>query len=98
VTDNNCTSSFSPGVAFIITSINSPTLVKNMEIGPNPVNNQLTINYSGNASNFKVSITNIFGVTLYHTDFYNRININMRSFPGGLYIIDIKNLRTNEQM
>jgi photosystem II stability/assembly factor-like uncharacterized protein len=98
VTQNDCTSAFSAVFTFTITSINSPELVQKMTIGPNPVARQLKIYYSGNSSKLTVTLFDVYGRPVYRQIFSKWIEIDMLSFTSGLYILDIRNERTKEQM
>jgi photosystem II stability/assembly factor-like uncharacterized protein len=96
-TSGNCPGPLSAPVNFAITGINSPDFAEKFSIGPNPVNLQLTIAYSGNTGSFLVFVTDMWGRRVYQHSFKKMINVDMSPFEAGFYVVQIINQRTMEE-
>ena len=67
----------------------------NVQIYPNPANEQVTIKFDQPVSNASVKISDELGRTLYETNFSgNKLQIDVSSFSQGLYFITIDNNKT----
>ncbi len=67
----------------------------NVQIYPNPANEQVTIKFVQPVSNASVKISDELGRTLYETNFSgNKLQIDVSSFSQGLYFITIDNNKT----
>lgn len=61
-----------------------------VQLYPNPVNNELTVELDGNAENVYLEILNATGQMLYSGDFREKTVIATDGFAPGLYLIRIK--------
>jgi uncharacterized delta-60 repeat protein len=94
---NNCKSVLSDPIQAVMTGINSPELEKKMLLGPNPVTDQLLIRYTGNYAVFDVTVLDVAGQhVMAQGKFSSSIQFNMKPYPAGMYIIQIKNNKTGE--
>jgi uncharacterized delta-60 repeat protein len=96
---NGCRSSPSIPFAFVLTGINSPELEKKIILGPNPVKEQLFIQYTGNFAVFDVALFDLTGQhVLASGKFSTTIRFNMQPYAAGMYILQIKNNKTGEYL
>lgn len=69
-------------------SIENETLANNMVAYPNPCHNTLYINNIQNE--YTIEIYNVFGQLVWSENAYgSRIQVNMESFPDGMYIVKL---------
>lgn len=96
---DNCKSNLSTPYLVVTTGINSPELEKKMLLGPNPVKDQLLIRYTGNYAVFDVTIVDISGQhVMAQGKFSGSMEFNMKSYPAGMYIIQVRNNKTGEYL
>ncbi|WP_276501982.1 T9SS type A sorting domain-containing protein [Terrimonas pollutisoli] len=96
---NGCTSPASDPFNFVYTAINSPDLDTKMQIGPNPVKDELFISYQGNPTLFMLTIVDLTGKeVLGKKQFARNTSLNMGRLAAGLYILRIYNQQNKEYM
>jgi len=98
VTQNNCISPASSPYTYFVTSVNSPVLETHMNIGPNPVKEELVISYTGNPGSFLVIVNDAWGRPVYQQTFTKTITVDMRRYAAGTYFITIENTRSKEHL
>jgi hypothetical protein len=96
---NGCTGPESNAINIVTTGINSPELDKRIIIAPNPVIDDLNIQYSGNTGRFIISVHDIYGVQVYGPgNFTNNFRLDMRSYAAGVYSVRILNTLNGDQI
>jgi hypothetical protein len=85
----NCTS---------ITNSNSKIALEKetIDIYPNPVSNELTIEIKGNNTNARLEIFNSIGLLVYFENVSINTNVHTSNFAPGIYFIKVKNDKTFE--
>ena len=94
----NCLSAYSAPYNFVITGINSPELERALRVGPNPVPDQLSIQYTGAIGTFTCTIMDMWGRNLYQNNFSGTLTVDMRQYLAGPYIIYIKNKNNGQEV
>jgi hypothetical protein len=94
VTANGCTGVASAVFNHTITATNDPVLDNKITIGPNPVEGNLAIRYNGANAKFTATLINMNGVVILQKSFASTLDIDMRRYSAGLYIMRIVNERT----
>jgi hypothetical protein len=94
VTTNGCTGMASAVFNHTITATNDPVLDNRITIGPNPVEGNLAIRYNGSNAKFTATLINMNGVVILQKSFTSSLDIDMRRYSAGLYIVRIMNERT----
>jgi hypothetical protein len=95
---NNCWTAFSAPLNYVLTGINSPELERAIWIGPNPVPDQLYVQYTGTTGSLTITITDMWGRNIYRSNFSGPLMVDMRSYLAGAYIIYIKNQRNGQEL
>ncbi|HEU0064538.1 MAG TPA: T9SS type A sorting domain-containing protein, partial [Flavisolibacter sp.] len=98
VLDNGCLSLPSNSINVVLTAVNSPVLLNEITIMPNPVKDRLWINHIGNRSKFSTVIYNMEGKQVYEGSFTSTLEVNLGYLSSGLYIIQVTNDHTNEHI
>jgi len=91
VTENNCSSDTSNVIHFIYTGINSVVNENNFIIYPNPVSNQLILEYSGNTSNISFDILNALGQVVFTGNLQEKTVVQTSNFASGVYLVKLSN-------
>lgn len=98
-TVNGCTSATSPAFNFVVTSINPPALDKNVTMVPNPVRNQLHIQYHGNTTTQYINLFDLSGRKIISGGtFISTYSLDMRRVSAGLYVVQIVNSRNGDEV
>lgn len=99
VTANGCTSVASAAFNYVVTAINSTDLNRKIIITPNPARDNVLIRFTGNNSKFYFTLTDITGKSIFNNgEFSNSIQLDLKRYSAGLYIIHIVNKWTGEQI
>ena len=85
VTLNGCSSEKS--IINIVTGSVQFDYIKKITVYPNPVSDDLTIEYSGNFEAVKFKIVNLTGQVIYDGKLLDKTIVNISSFTPGLYFI-----------
>jgi photosystem II stability/assembly factor-like uncharacterized protein len=88
VTQNGCTSPFSSALTLLNPGIT---------VGPNPVADQLVIQYPNNTEPCTVLLLDLSGAVLERATFVTTYTIDMRKYTPGTYIVQIINPATGEK-
>jgi photosystem II stability/assembly factor-like uncharacterized protein len=97
-TVNGCPSNPSSPYSYLVTGINSPVLLANLKIFPNPATNTLIVQ-NNELKNLEIKIFNITGVQLSRRTTFQKENVfDLSLLPSGSYIISIKEVRTLRSM
>lgn len=73
---------------------NKDTLNQNIKIHPNPLKNNLIIDYAGDFSNLEINLFDFSGRKTTNTITNNK-NIDVSNISAGLYIVSIKDTKNN---
>jgi PKD repeat protein len=96
---NGCSGELSDPFNYIFTAINSPELNKRIVMAPNPVTDNIFIQYRGNDNSiFSLEVLNIEGARLFNGSFSKSTVLNMKNYHTGIYIIRIENKKSKEQI
>lgn len=78
---------------FIPTYLQKHISKLNMEIFPNPVNDKVTIFINEPLQTFQIQLFTIVGQEVLHKKYFaqNNIELNMSSFPNGIYLLKVAN-------
>lgn len=95
---NGCSSTFSNAIHFVATGIYTPSWNQSILMGPNPVKDNIFIQYKGNSAIFQFRLMDANGRLMAQGGFSSSYLLNMRPYSAGTYIVQIINLRTNEQV
>lgn len=69
----------------------------NLEIYPNPANDELSIKLSNNETGMvSLTILDASGQIIVEKTFTDKINLNVSSYPGGIYFVKINTGTFNE--
>ncbi|HEX6427753.1 MAG TPA: hypothetical protein VF008_08715 [Niastella sp.] len=99
VTLNGCPAAVSNVITIVTTGINSPELDRRIVIAPNPIIDDLNIQYSGNVGRFIITVQDIYGVQIYGPgNFTTNFRLDMRNYPAGVYAVRILNTLNGEQI
>jgi hypothetical protein len=91
VTLNGCSSDTSNIVNVILTGIELSENDNNINLYPNPVSNELTIEIKGNNEIKSIVLINSLGQEIYKDAFINRITISTANYSSGVYLVKIGN-------
>ena len=72
------------------------TNINNINIYPNPVKNELTIELKGNTINTNFEILNSIGQTIFKGNLLEKTVVQTSSFAAGLYLIKLENGKSSE--
>jgi photosystem II stability/assembly factor-like uncharacterized protein len=97
VTETNCSATSAPFQHYI-TSLSAAPFEQKMMIGPNPVNNRLIVDYTGNPGSFLLLLTDISGRQMLQQRFTKSTVIEMHSLASGVYIAEVINESTKEKV
>ncbi|HEX6334245.1 MAG TPA: T9SS type A sorting domain-containing protein [Flavisolibacter sp.] len=99
VTSNGCVSTMSQSVNYIVASVNSPELNRDIIVAPNPVQHMLTVKYTGNSSRLSVQVMDITGRQVVATGYFTSTwSTDMRKFAPGTYVVRVVNERNGEHV
>lgn len=87
VTINACSSDTSNIIEILNAGIENPGLKENISIYPNPANERLVIEYTGNHEPVHFSVYNVFGAKVLYGSFVKETVIQLIQLPAGVYAI-----------
>lgn len=96
VSDNGCNSKSSNTLNFIPTGIAPNESAKTIKVYPNPVTNELTIEFEGNTTKSKFEIINSLGQSVFNGTIIEKTVVQTSSFSQGIYIIKLESGKTSE--
>ena len=96
VSINGCTSNASNTIKFIPTGINPTESTNSFKVYPNPVTNELTLEFTGNTSPANFEIINSLGQVIHNGTIFEKTTIKTKSFASGVYIIKLEVGKTVE--
>ena len=89
VTLNGCSSDLSNTINFVITDVETTNLKRDINIYPNPVSNELTIEVEGNNEQLNFEIINAIGQVIYCGNLKEKVIINTDRFASGVYVVKL---------
>jgi len=92
-----CDSIINTTLSILVSVINS-SFSKDIKIYPNPVYNELIIEYKENNNKLNFEIVNSLGQVIYKGSLVGRTVVQTNSFTSGIYIIKLENDNTFEFM
>jgi hypothetical protein len=84
---NGCSSDPSNVISFIPTGMDKQNEFKSLKIYPNPVGDELTIEYPGNNKDIDFSILNSSGQTVFKGKVAEKASVNTSGLSSGVYMI-----------
>jgi uncharacterized protein YjdB len=96
VSINGCTSNPSNSIYFIPTSTDAIEVAKSIKIYPNPVTNELTIEFEGNTVETEFNVVNSIGQVVSSGIILEKTVVKTESFAPGIYLVRIKSGNTFE--
>jgi hypothetical protein len=90
VTINGCSSDPSNSIEVDLTGIGDIDFSKIIKVYPNPVSDELIVEFQDNKTELTFEIINSAGVVVYRGTLVDRVYINTRSFNAGIYFIRIE--------
>ncbi|HBX50877.1 MAG TPA: hypothetical protein DEH02_07400 [Bacteroidales bacterium] len=94
--DSGCSSDTSSTVAFTLININNPTNnLQSYKIYPNPATTNVLIECDDEIYQQLLSVYNLYSQLLFSTTFYKKTQLNMASYPKGIYILYIRNSKNS---
>jgi len=87
---NGCTSNPSNSIQFIPTGINSIEASNLIKVYPNPVNNELILEFQGNSKKIDFEILNSIGQVVFTGILVEKTFIQTAPFNSGIYLIQLK--------
>ena len=98
VSDSNCFSEMSNIVTVEGIGISEIEKKDEINIYPNPVNNELNIEFKGEEKNISVEILNISGKQMFKNTYEHPITITIKTkyFESGVYFVKLKSDKINE--
>jgi hypothetical protein len=91
VTLAGCASDHSNSVNILFVGIEEASLPRSIKSYPNPVTNELILEFEGNARNVEFEIFNSLGQRVSQGDFLERAVVRTTDFAPGVYIIRFEN-------
>jgi PKD repeat protein len=98
VIDNNgCENTSNQNIEVLATNTNNVFNSQNIHLYPNPTKNFINIDLDQNISKINISITDLYGKTVFNQDFENMSNekINLEGFANGIYTLRITDAELN---
>lgn len=96
---NDCPSMASNAIIFTTTGITTVVWDNQLLTGPNPVTNELLVQYKGNNGKFRIELRDINGKeTGYPASFITNYRLPMKHLAAGPYLLLIVNDRTGERI
>ncbi|MBI4649490.1 MAG: T9SS type A sorting domain-containing protein, partial [Bacteroidia bacterium] len=89
VTENGCSSSQSNTINVIIIGISEMSMLSTINIYPNPVKNELTVEITNSTAKCNFELTNILGETIYSSTIDKKDVINTSNFSSGVYLVKL---------
>jgi hypothetical protein len=97
-TANGCTSALSANVTYAVTGIGNIASEWNLQVGPNPVKDQLVIRHAG-VEKLKIELFDVVGRRVAVRDgVMNSLMIDMSAYTAGTYSMVITGSRTKKQV
>ena len=96
VTLMNCSSDTSNMISVLNTGIEITDHKKTIQVYPNPVSNELTIEMEGNKGKINFEVINALGEVLLNGNFIEKTTVWMGNFAPGIYIIKLENGKITE--
>ncbi|NVO02932.1 MAG: T9SS type A sorting domain-containing protein [Bacteroidetes bacterium] len=91
VTVNGCSSSASNTINITTVGVEQTILNNGINVYPNPVSNELTIEFKGNQENINFEIINSIGQVMYKGILTEKITVPTSNFATGVYLIKLEN-------
>jgi len=95
VTDNGCSSLPSNIISFTYVGITENNITE-FAVYPNPVTNEINIQYTGNNTLINFEIINSIGQVVYTGTMIEKTSVDANSFLHGIYIIKLENGKSFE--
>jgi hypothetical protein len=96
VSIDGCNSEPSNSINVVTIGVDITSNNKSIEVYPNPVSNELTIEVKGSADRTDFEILNLAGQIVFKGSVLERTVVQTTTFPSGLYIIKLENGKTFE--
>ena len=96
VTMLGCSSEHSDTITVIIPGIKNTAWLQTIQIYPNPVLNELNIEFEGNNKKINFEILNAFGQTVFKGNIIDKTIVQVSNFAPGVYIIKFEKGNTFE--
>lgn len=96
VSRGGCTSEPSNSINFISTGLNPDKLAKSIKVYPNPVLNELIIEFQGNTKNIDFEVINAAGQMVFSGILLEKEVVQTSDFTPGVYIVKLKSGDTFE--
>jgi hypothetical protein len=91
---NGCTSNPSNSIYYIPTASDAIEIAKSIKIYPNPVTNELTIEFEGNAVETEFNVINSIGQVISTGILFEKTVVKTESFAPGIYLVRLKSGNT----
>jgi surface protein len=91
VNQQGCSSEPSNTINVTVTGIETMDVENKIKVYPNPVSNELTIEFEGNTAKIGFEIINAIGQTVYSGNTVNQTTVQTGSFAPGTYLVKIEN-------
>jgi Zn-dependent metalloprotease len=91
-----CSSEPSNTIYFTVTRVEKLASVNTLKVYPNPVSNELTIDFEDNSEKIGFEIINSIGQTVHKGNMVNHTTVQTGSFAPGTYLVKIENGGTFE--
>lgn len=88
---NNCSSDTSNKITITNSGIESMEKNYSLKIYPNPVSDELVIQFAGNTNIMNFQIINSLGQVAYFGNLLEKTVVQMKEFPTGVYLIKFEN-------
>ena len=92
---SGCSSQPSNSIYAVLTDVNVSDLPKEINIYPNPVETELTLEAKGNSEKLIFEIVNMLGQTVYKGVLIEQITIDTAHLLPGLYFVRFSNSTTS---
>jgi len=86
-----CKSEPSNTISVTVTGVEKIASENTLKVYPNPVSNELTIEFEGNSEKIGFEIFNSIGQTVYRGNMVNQTTVGTSSFAPGTYLVKIEN-------
>ncbi|MES2812107.1 MAG: T9SS type A sorting domain-containing protein [Bacteroidota bacterium] len=91
VTQLNCDSLQSNVINYTFLGVDDFTDEKGFKIYPNPMSNELTIEFLNNSDKLKIEIINILGQSVYKGEIVNKAVVSVSNLSSGTYFVKLSN-------
>lgn len=81
---------------FIPTGIEPNESAKSVKVYPNPITNELVIEFEGNTNKINFEVLNAIGQVVFNGILLERVVVQTASFIPGIYLIKLKSGKTFE--